>query len=855
MEKNSVYKAHRKVFLVGVMLFIGLFLVNFVSAGLWDDGLVSYYKLDETSGTIVADSLKLNNLTNSDAIIEAGGKLGTSYYFDEDADYLYKNDITGLPDKANQPRTYSAWIYRTANGNNYDHTIIGTRETSSGMFGISLNTNTSNHVNLMICKYGTGCATAMSPTPLPLNTWVHVVGTYDGTTNNNGMKLYVNGVSIANTTLTLTSMSDTNAVHTIGDTPESTSIRSFLGRIDEVGIWNRTLTQTEITALYNDGNGLPYGEGGTSPISVNLTSPLNETMIHTDGADFKVNLSITGTNLSYQWKNNTYYIWFSNGTFVSATFVNGLSTNQTNVSQNIDDFKVGKSYLWNSYACYGNTTFSNCSWSDNGNYTFQYIPFENTGESYSAATYETKNETFYLNISTISGTSNMGAFLVYNGTSYAALHTCSGTICQIWRKIDIPLMTTTNPTENKSFYWQITLFGSFGTSTSITTAHNQNVSNLIFSSNGCSPGYNATVNFTIYNETSRELINSNFKSTFNYWLGGGTVKDVYNFSGTAHNHYLFCINHNQSYITNSEIELTSGGNNRRYQFLKQIYTSTMKTQKLFIPDSVFISNVIIEVKNQGLVPKKDITVKISRYYPEYDIYEVVENKITDEFGQVVAKLIENNVIYKFSFYDSNGTLIKESDKVTVICRSSICVIPFVIEITDDYLDRYKNLSLFDYQLSFDNSTNIITYSWDDQRGEVTTYRLEVIGYKFNESTVVCNTTSTTSVSSLTCNVGSNPASYTVQVFRKVNGGNELKISSIQIIIGDYSSTFGLEGLFWVFILLMVCVGIGVYDPKVGAILYGVGFIFMGILKIIYMPLPVFFANTIIVILFVWAVKT
>jgi hypothetical protein len=54
---------------------------------------------------------------------------------------------------------------------------------------------------------------------------------------------------------------------------------------------------------------------------------------------------------------------------------------------------------------------------------------------------------------------------------------------------------------------------------------------------------------------------------------------------------------------------------------------------------------------------------------------------------------------------------------------------------------------------------------------------------------------------------------------------------------------------------MICVGIGVYDPKVGAVLYGVGFIFMGILKIIYMPLPVFFANTLLVILFVWAVKT
>ena len=693
---------------------------------------------------------------------------------------------------------------------------------------------------------------------------------------------YANGTiaSIANATFVGDTATFTTPVHIITGygsvffatwSGETQRVRAYKGASHPLG--NTTWYSTRARAWSNDLTGSGFSEiqttfqasidsvgiSNTEPVSenyilVDLTLPLDGSAISTAYQEFSSDLNITGSETDLEFANATINIWWNNGTVFNTTLVTGLSGNSTSIQRNISGFSYD-SYLWNTYACYNNASFGNCSWSES-NYTFSYVPFNNTGESYNLSTYETKNETFYLNISTVAGTTNMGAFLVYNGTSYAAEHSCSGTECQIWRKIDIPLVTTTGAlNENKSFYWSITLFGTFGTSTTTTTPLNQNVTNILFSNSGCQPLYNSSINFTIYNETSKALINSDFKSTFNFWLGDGTVKDTYNFSGTGQNHYLFCVSHNQSYITNSEIELTSGVNARIYQFIKKIYNNTLQIQKLFIPDSAFISNIIIEVKNQGLVPEEDITVEISRYYTEYDNYEIVENKITDEFGQVIAKLVENNIIYKFKFYDSNGSLLKESDKVTVICRSSICVIPFIIETTDDYLDRYENLTLFDYELSFDNTTNIVTYAWDDQRGESTRYRLEVIRYKFNESTIVCNTTSTTSVSSLTCNVGDTPASYTIQIFRGVIGDEERRISYLQIIVGDYSSTFGVEGLFWVFILLMICVGIGVYDPKVGAVLYGVGFIFMGILKIIYMPVPVFFANTLLVILFVWAVKT
>ena len=845
MKKNSVYKARRKVFLLGVMILFSLFLMDFASADL-NDGLVSYWSMEDPSSPLI-DNKSLNNLTEAGSPqYSQTGIIGSAINYNSLDDSFSGSSCTGLDFGTTDDFSISLWVY--ADSWTGDVPILSSNNVSTFPY---YRINPQDATGIMGFEVASGAVSDR----------IYITGSATSTgnwhsfifiRNDSGTDLWMFKDGVLDAKLQGSTTKDAGCSNLYFQ--DNRLDRYFDGKIDEVGIWNKSLSFSEITELYNSGSGLDYPFSEENNFLIYLISPSNTSAISLEDYNFTITLNMTGTNYSYVWKNATYSLWFSNGTFFNSSLVSGLSDNSTSVTQEMYNLTLG-TYYWNVYGCYDNSTFGGCVWSDN-NYTVQYVPFENTGESYSAATYETKNETFYLNISTISGTTNMGAFLVYNGTSYAAEHSCSGSDCQIWRKIDIPLVTTTGAlNENKSFYWSITLFGNFGTSTTTTTPLNQNVTNLLFSDSGCQPLYNASINFTIYNETSKALINSDFKSTFNFWLGDGTVKDSYNFSGTGHNHYLFCISHNQSYITNSEIELTSGVNTRLYQFIKQIYDNTLKIQKLFIPDSAFISNIIIEVKNQGLVPEEDITVKISRYYPEYDEYEIVETKITDEFGQIIAKLVENDVIYKFGFYDSNGTLLKESDKVTVICRSTICVIPFIIETTDDYLDRYENLTLFDYELSFDNSTNIVTYAWDDQRGESATYRLEVVRYKFNESTVVCNTTSTTSVSSLTCNVGSNPSSYTIQVFRRVTGDDEKRISYLQIIVGDYSSTFGVEGLFWVFILLMICVGIGVYDPKVGAVLYGVGFIFMGILKIIYMPLPVFFANTLLVILFVWSVRT
>lgn len=89
--------------------------------------------------------------------------------------------------------------------------------------------------------------------------WHHAVITYDGSKLASGVKIYTDG---NNQTLgvdldSLTGSTLNSTALTIGNScsGEGHCVR---GNIDELGFWNRVLTQEEVTDLYNGGQGLYY---------------------------------------------------------------------------------------------------------------------------------------------------------------------------------------------------------------------------------------------------------------------------------------------------------------------------------------------------------------------------------------------------------------------------------------------------------------------------------------------------------------------------------------------------------------------------------------------------------------------
>jgi hypothetical protein len=95
-----------------------------------------------------------------------------------------------------------------------------------------------------------------------LGQWYHIVGTVSSSTST--CRYYINGTLISEDTFTgLGFFSEIQL-----GAYDARSLPTFNGQLDEVGIWNRALTGSEVAELYNGGIGLtyPFVEGGSGGV-------------------------------------------------------------------------------------------------------------------------------------------------------------------------------------------------------------------------------------------------------------------------------------------------------------------------------------------------------------------------------------------------------------------------------------------------------------------------------------------------------------------------------------------------------------------------------------------------------------
>lgn len=108
----------------------------------------------------------------------------------------------------------------------------------------------------------TGPMLRISGNSVAPDTWTHVVGVI----NNGNIELYINGAvenqNPLQNTLVTSALNFSNGRVTIGNARlyngSYIANRWFRGKIDEVAIWSRALSLSEISALYNNGSGLQY---------------------------------------------------------------------------------------------------------------------------------------------------------------------------------------------------------------------------------------------------------------------------------------------------------------------------------------------------------------------------------------------------------------------------------------------------------------------------------------------------------------------------------------------------------------------------------------------------------------------
>ncbi|MES2469175.1 MAG: lamin tail domain-containing protein [Verrucomicrobiota bacterium] len=153
--------------------------------------------------------------------------------------------------------TVECWARVTGGSNTFRAAVSNRNDQNSLTYGFILYAAGDNRWQFWTGSGATGAwEPVVAPSPLILNEWTHVVGTYDGTTK----RLYLNGTEVASRASTAFNRNTVQGLRIGAGANESpTAGFPFRGNLDEVAIYPRALTSAEISARWN------LGENNTVP--------------------------------------------------------------------------------------------------------------------------------------------------------------------------------------------------------------------------------------------------------------------------------------------------------------------------------------------------------------------------------------------------------------------------------------------------------------------------------------------------------------------------------------------------------------------------------------------------------------
>lgn len=216
------------------------------------DGLISHWAFDGDAN----DSVSGYNGSVDGAILTTGvkGEANTAYFFDGEDDKIEIPNFSEL--NLQPPLTISAWIKFNSfasgtiphqNNAVLNHRGIEPIDATNAIWLGYFNTHNANDLQF-ITNGNDENNVSYDFTTKQIDTWYHLLATYDGETK----KLYLNGTKRAEQ-ISTTSI-DYNSARSmyIGADDDKTSFNDhFHGTIDEVRIYDKDLNTDEITTLYD----------------------------------------------------------------------------------------------------------------------------------------------------------------------------------------------------------------------------------------------------------------------------------------------------------------------------------------------------------------------------------------------------------------------------------------------------------------------------------------------------------------------------------------------------------------------------------------------------------------------------
>lgn len=283
--------------------------------------------------------------------------------------------------------------------------------------------------------------------------------------------------------------------------------------------------------------------------NVTLNSPANASALSSSNVTFNCSATIVGGSTLVNMSAWT----FSGGAWVRNSTV-ALTGSSNTTAQLSALFENGASSKWNCEACDSDGV---CGFSSaNRSFTVSFAQILNTTMTYNATSFETKHETFTLNMTWNNNTYPLlNATFVYNNTRYIPVRNGATTNNTFFRvEIDVPLFVGFNGTTgNNSFYWIVNMTDSLYNSYYVNSSFNNQTIKPIYLK-FCNSTVNQTyLNVSFRDEVSLLQISQTLILSTNYSIGDGnlsTVQKAFYFDGgsATNGSYSFCFSEPSQFV-------------------------------------------------------------------------------------------------------------------------------------------------------------------------------------------------------------------------------------------------------------------------------------------------------------------
>jgi hypothetical protein len=376
--------------------------------------------------------------------------------------------------------------------------------------------------------------------------------------------------------------------------------------------------------------------------------------------------------------------------------------------------------------------------------------------------------------------------------------------------------------ENRSFYWSIYL--NAGT-TANTTTYNQTINQLngLSFNSTCPSGQNTSYCFNFADEINMSVIN-NMDVFYNFQISLGAGTKIFNGSTIGVNSSCLCINSSLSptyQIQYGEVQYSNTAltyNTRRfYLYNGTVLSSTLQNNTLYGLLAAYATPFQFTVTDNNLVPYNGYYLSQLRWHPEINSYIPVEMSYLDNKGQGILQLQQLTPSYRYSINYPNGSLLELFTARQMICTTAPCTYGLFVSVGATEYDSWYGIQS---SLTYNNNTDIITYTWNDPSMLTKSMNLTVTKEGGAVSYNICSVSGAGYIGALTCNV----SGYTGQIFAKA-----YRTASPQKTVTSDSWTLGVNtfmatdngktvSLFFGFILVGLIGLIGVFAPVLALIL-------------------------------------